>query len=114
LRLRTSQVEPPGQATPKADPPGQRRASTHGQANGPMPCSSACPPGSGSAVTATPAPASDHPAAAASGCPGAGGSIAFTGLDAHIGCGYTMNQKQAGMPVDLPALRVIDAPCASL
>lgn len=36
--------------------------------------------------------------------PGAGGSIAFADPDAHIGLGYPMNKKQAGMPVDPRAL----------
>jgi len=61
-----------------------------------------------------PAPASGHPAAAAFGCPGARGSIGFADPGAPIGFGYTMNQKQAGMPVDPRALRVIDALYASL
>jgi CubicO group peptidase (beta-lactamase class C family) len=52
--------------------------------------------------------------AAAFGCPGAGGSIGFADPGAHIGFGYTMNHMQAGMPVDPRALRLIDAPYASL
>jgi hypothetical protein len=42
------------------------------------------------------------------------GSIGFTDSDAHVGFGYVMNQMQAGMPVDLRALHMIDALYASL
>jgi CubicO group peptidase (beta-lactamase class C family) len=52
--------------------------------------------------------------AAAFGCPGAGGSIGFADPGAHIGFAYTMNQMQAGMPLDPRALRLIDALYASL
>jgi len=51
--------------------------------------------------------------AAAFGCPAAARSP-FADPDAHISFDYTMNQKQAGMPVDPRALRVIDALYASL
>jgi CubicO group peptidase (beta-lactamase class C family) len=52
--------------------------------------------------------------ASAFGCPGAGGSIGFADPAAHVGFGYTMNQMQAGMPVDPRAIRLIDALYASL
>ena len=45
---------------------------------------------------------------------GAGGSLGFADPDAHVGFGYTMNQRQNSMLVDPRALRLIDALYASL
>jgi CubicO group peptidase (beta-lactamase class C family) len=95
--------------------PGSIERARAEQASGPMPSSSACRPGSGSAFHCRPKGAGfGSSSGSAFGCPGAGGSIGFADPGAHIGFGYTMNQMQPGMPVDPRALRIIDALYASL
>jgi hypothetical protein len=79
-----------------------------------MRCCSACRPGLGSAFPAPEGGGFGSSGGSAYGCPRTRAPSASPNPGAHIGFGYTMNQMQAGLPVDPRALRIIDALYASL